>query len=143
MRPVNHPYGGVNPLIDKMIGNAYDIVKYVAKYLREIRYVAENMEIVYDVAHGYRTLIVGTPEGNDTLVLGIPQDIDPHSVNGIDVVAHVNGNVYVASTITFNYGILGDEVVISIESDMNDLMYAEYRVTLSTLPPSQQNAEEG
>ena len=143
MRPVNNPYGGVNPLIDKMIGNAYDIVKYVAKYLREIRYVAENMETIFDVAHGYRVMLVGTPQGDTTLNLQLPDNLSNSAINGIDATAHIDGNVYVAGPQTFNCKIIGDQVVISISGDTANMTYAEFRITLNTLPLSQQHEQEG
>lgn len=55
---VNNP----TTLVDKMIGSAYDVVKYVACHMRYIEYVAKNMRDIYDVAtEGRRSkLIKGT-----------------------------------------------------------------------------------
>ena len=50
MRTVNDPYGGYSPLVDKMIGNAYEVVKHVAMNLMYIRHVSANLEQVYTVA---------------------------------------------------------------------------------------------
>ena len=50
MRTVNDPYGGYSPLVDKMIGNAYEVVKHVAMNLMYVRHVSANLEQVYTVA---------------------------------------------------------------------------------------------
>ena len=138
MRPCHNPYGGVNPLIDKMIGNAYDIVKYVASYLKEIRYLAENMSTIYDVAHGYRVQLNGQPNGSNSFSLAIPSNIDPSNINGITAVAWYDDQIFVPSPETFNFGVSGQEVIISInDTDMPDLVYADFKITLTTIPPSQ------
>lgn len=137
MRTPFNPYGGVNPLIDKMIGNAYDIVKYVARYLKEIRYVAENMESIYDAVHGYRYLLTGNPGGSTSLALPLPGNVQAYNINSITVLA-VNGDtLWTPGPDTFNFGIAGGQVVISIDDSVEDLLYAEYRCQISTLFPSQ------
>jgi hypothetical protein len=45
-RNPHDPFGGADTFVDKMIGNAYEVVKFVARYVKEIRYVALNMEHV-------------------------------------------------------------------------------------------------
>lgn len=76
------PYGGVNPLIDKMIGNSYQTVKFVSGYCKEIRYVAEKMEDIYLVAKNMATVkenavVKGTSgiAGSDT-ILPFPDQVD-------------------------------------------------------------------
>lgn len=122
MRQVHDPYGGVNPLIDKMIGNAYDIVKYVARYLKEIRYVAENMEHVYDVAHGYKRTVSVNATGS-SLAVNLPEGVDSHNLEGVHVVASSGSQLYFASNNTFNYGVDGDELIISIDSFLTNAYF--------------------
>lgn len=132
-----NPHGGVNPLIDKMIGNAYDIVKYVAKYLREIRYVAENMQYVYAAANGNRTQLAITGDGVSTsLQAVIANNYDYDTLISATVVAVLpSGMMYFPAENTFNFGITPGFVVISIAPDVPDLLDAEYRITLTnTLP---------
>lgn len=127
-----NPYGGVNPLIDKMIGNAYDIVKYVAKYLREIRYVAENMQYVYSAANGNATRLTATATTN-SLSIPIPVELDMTLLQAATVMAVVGGNTYYfPAANTFNFGISGGNVVISIAADVPALLTADYVVVLTT-----------
>lgn len=49
MRPTNDPYGGQAPLVDKLIGNAYDHVRFVAVNMPAIKHVSANLEAVYNV----------------------------------------------------------------------------------------------
>lgn len=138
MRPCHNPYGGVNPLIDKMIGNAYDVVKYVARHLKEIRYLAENMSTIYDVAHGYRLQLNGNPSGFSTLNLALPSGFDLDNINGVTVVAQLGSMVYLPAANTYNAGISGSNVVISINTGSSPtLVNADFRVTIYTIPASQ------
>lgn len=132
MRPVNDPYGGVNPLIDKMIGNAYDIVKYVARYLKEIRYVAENMEHVFIAANGNRVMLTAEGNGSASLNVTIPDSVEFSNIQDVSVIAIAGSNIYMPSSQTFNFGIAGDEVAISIENYVPALVNATYKITLTT-----------
>ena len=142
MRNAMNPYGGTGPLIDKMIGNAYDIVKYVAKYLKEIRYLAENMQYVYAAANGNR--VVFSLEGNGTTSLTIPvplkgQDYD--SMAAVSVIAvGASGAIYTPGSGTFNYGLTAAyNVVVSITGggSVPELLTAEYRVTITQNIPAE------
>lgn len=138
MRTPFNPYGGVNPLIDKMIGNAYDIVKYVARYLKEIRYVAENMEHVYDAVHGYRHHVEAWSQGYTTLTFQMPNSVSIESVTSIESVAINGGSVYLPGPDTYNLGVDYGTIVISINPNApSNLRYALFRVTFNTLLPSQ------
>ena len=112
IRPTNDPYGGVNPLIDKMIGNAYDIVKYVAANLKTIRYVAENMETVFQAAQnmqqgggglGLNTVVLeNTANGSPHLM--IPSEPIIGEIYGVVVHAKQSDSDWVpASPETFSY----------------------------------------
>ena len=53
---------GNNSIVDALIGNAYEVVKYVAYYVKEIRYVAFNMEHVYRVSQNmYQNVLKTEP----------------------------------------------------------------------------------
>lgn len=132
-----NPYGGVNPLIDKMIGNAYEIVKYVAKYLREIRYVAENMQYVYAAANGNARRLTTIAAGS-SLSIPVPVDLNMTLLQAVTVMAVVDDDTYYFPGVdTFNFGISGGNVVISIENDVPALTSAEYVVVLTTYMASQ------
>ena len=117
MRTVNDPYGGHNPLIDKMIGNAYPIVRYVSCYLKEIRYVAENMESIHANATGTLRsqvlLIAATP--STTTSMEIPSHISTQDIQGVQVLIRTtSGAVYFPSTNTFTFNIVEGDLVITI-----------------------------
>ena len=57
MRAFNDPMGGTDPLIDKMIGNAYDTVALVAKNIALIQFLGENMDELTLIAKGLKTTI--------------------------------------------------------------------------------------
>lgn len=146
MRNAMNPYGGVNPLIDKMIGNAYDIVKYVAKYLKEIRYVAENMQYVYAAANGNKVTFSGAGDGTTSLSVAIPLSImDNYNDDVFDNVFAVgvmavtsSGMVYFPGADTYNFGLdPSGLVVISITGggSVPALLTAEYRVTVTMNTP--------
>ena len=132
MRPVNNPYGGVNPLIDKMIGNAYDIVKYVARYLKEIRYVAENMEHVFIAANGNRVILTGTASGA-SLNIPLPNGLVVADIQSITVQALDGGALFLPGSSTFSFGVFGGQVAITISnSSLND---AVFQVMITTAEP--------
>lgn len=122
MRQVHDPYGGVNPLIDKMIGNAYDIVKYVARYLREIRYVAENMEYVYNAAHNKKVVVEEQAQGNN-LYIPLPSGVSMDNLENVEVIALDGSQVFFPASNTFNYGVDHGEVVISISPSLTSATF--------------------
>lgn len=138
MRPTFDPYGGVNPIIDKMIGNAFDIVKYVARYLKEIRYVAENMELVHEAVSLTRKS-TGTVLGNgtDTLVIAIDNTIPLANIENISLIAETVGGIRVfPAADTFSYVLNTDhEVVVNIQ-DLN-LYSVNYKITVTYSPVSE------
>lgn len=130
MRNEMSPYGGVNPLIDKMIGNAYDIVKYVARYLKEIRYVAENMEHIYIAANGNKVKFSAVGNGTDTLIIPLPSEVDTTSIEEISVaVVITSGDVYTAGSDKVYYYITNG----TIEFAINDaaLYNGTFNVTIT------------
>lgn len=137
MRPVHDPYGGVNPLIDKMIGNAYDIVKYVARYLKEIRYVAENMQTVYNAAHGGRTVVETLSTGSSPVYVPLPTGVSLSNLQDISVIATDGVHIFFAASDTFNYGVSGSDLVISFDDSNPDLASADWRTTFVFTPAAE------
>lgn len=128
-----NPYGGVNPLIDKMIGNAYDIVKYVARYLKEIRYVAENMETVYIAANGNRTMAFITGDGvTNPLMAPLPSAVaSTENIRTIDVAAHYNGDtITMPGPDTFEFSVSGGNVVIQLHSAIPQVELATFHIAI-------------
>ena len=116
MRPVNDPYGGVNPLIDKMIGNAYNIVRYVAYHLKEIRYVAENMEDIHAVATGtVRSQALVTAVATNSTSLPLPEDIPVNDIQAMSVLITTStGEIYLPSVTSFNVIFDGSNLVVTL-----------------------------
>lgn len=52
MRTCNDPYANPTTLVDKMIGTAYDVVRYVAMNMEKLLYIADNMEAIHTAASG-------------------------------------------------------------------------------------------
>jgi hypothetical protein len=53
MRTVFSPCGQNNTtLVDKMIGNAYEVVRYVAENMEKLLYIVDNMEAIHTAAGG-------------------------------------------------------------------------------------------
>ncbi len=99
-------------LVDRMIGGAYDVVKYVACHMKYIEYVAKNMRDIYDVAsEGRRSKLIkgelGTLGSTTTINLSplIQDQIQTmhlsligsngtiYEPNGLDLVASITGGV--------------------------------------------------
>ena len=143
IRPTNDPYGGVNPLIDKMIGNAYDIVKYVARYLKEIRYVAENMEQVYQAAEYLQAggasqgglpsnqhYLITMGYGYSPIQLILPENVALEDIYGVQVVAMYGGTLLTPGPNTFSFKI--EPGIIYITTNSSYLNTATYRAVVTT-----------
>ena len=135
MRNSMNPYGGVNPLIDKMIGNAYDIVKYVAKYLREIRYVAENMEYVYTAANGNRTILTQLADGSgDPITIALPDGLTVGQIESINVTALYDDVITMPAPDTFEFNVSGGNINIELISILPQVVSATYKATIVSTP---------
>jgi len=49
MRTVHDPYGTPAVLVDRMLGNAYEVVRFVAKNVEFVKHVSAHMEQIYRV----------------------------------------------------------------------------------------------
>lgn len=65
--PVMNPYGGPLPLVDKMLGSAYGVVRYVAQNLGPIMQIAQNLPTLLVLANNMTTAF--NPPNNSTLTL--------------------------------------------------------------------------
>lgn len=130
IRPGSDPYGGVNPLIDKMIGNAYDIVKYVARYLKEIRYVAENMHLINEAVNGRVISISVLNDGQSQIAIELDETVAVEDIESISVITYNSGQVFTSSPETFTYNIDNGILLIHAEGPV-DLNYAEFKITIT------------
>lgn len=145
IRNVNDPYGGNAPLVDKMIGTAYDVVKYVARHVKSIEKVACNMVSVVALAKEVRLNKVVTdvvPAAGATVSLAMPVGVTAASIVGFDVlVKQTNGDMFPLGSVHFTadfsttgldfttaasgtpVGFVGAEIVWNIfyKGDLNDV----------------------
>lgn len=120
-RPAQDPFGGTTPLVDRLIGNAFEVVKYVAQYVKEIRYVAFNMEHVYNVSRNlYEHIFLVQPIiALDSVVeIDLPVDVTPAMIINSSVnVLTAAGAIYGPSATTFTWIITGGKLVVTIPVD--------------------------
>ena len=50
MRTVLDPLGGNDPLVNQLIGSAYDVVRHVAANLPQVQHVSANLELIHGVS---------------------------------------------------------------------------------------------
>ena len=74
MRPTNDPFGGTGPLVDKLIGNAYDIVKHVAMNMAYVKHVSFHLEHVFTVSKNIQD--VNTVAGQIDKVVTLAEQLD-------------------------------------------------------------------
>lgn len=112
--------GGHTPLIDKMLGSAYDVVKYVARHLDAIRFVALNMETINEVATNMKTsgLVLGmTEEVGVTVSIALPDGITQGMVLSSAVLVQApNGDVYGADSGHFTATIQAGALRLALKS---------------------------
>ena len=117
------PYDGRQhaTLIDKMIGNAYEVVKYVARHLNEIKYVALNMALVNTVAEELRkaSVVVSNVGGlGATVVLPFPDQATVDNVVASSVLVKLaNGVLLGSDSGIFTTAIAANGISITLKSD--------------------------
>lgn len=116
MRNSTDLLGGINPAIDKLIGNAFEIVKYVAEHLKEIRYVAQNMEDIHAVATGTvrsQLLLTATVATTQT-VMELPENFPVEDIQDISMTVVTNaGNVYPFGSAMLNWVLQNGLIIVS------------------------------
>ena len=110
-----NPKAGNDSVVDALIGSAYEVVKYVAYYVKEIRYVAFNMEHVYAVSQNmYKNAFkvqTMTNRGQD-YTFTLPEGVTAGMILNIaPTVLTSAGAIYGPSPANFSW-VLGDGVII-------------------------------
>lgn len=120
-RNPHDPFGGADTFVDKMIGNAYEVVKFVARHVKEIRYVAFNMEHVYRVSQNLYENILLTKSINAlgaTFEIALPEGVTPLMViNSSVTVQTIAGTIYGPSADTFSWIIENGKLKVSVPID--------------------------
>ena len=120
-RNSHDPFGGADTFVDKMIGNAYEVVKFVARYIKEIRYVAFNMEHIYRVSQKTYENILLTQSINalgTTFEIEFPEGVTPLMVINSAVTVHtIAGTIYGPSADTFSWIIEDGKLKVTVPVD--------------------------
>lgn len=110
-RNLNDPYGGNAPLVDHMLGTAYDVVRHVARHIKAIEKIACNMGAVLALANDARfnRVVEGVvPAAGATLNIPLPTDIAVSKIVGFDVlVKTVTGDMYPLGSGEFSARVTG------------------------------------
>ena len=118
MRCENDPRGGRNPIIDKIVGNGYTIIKFVAQYMREIVYVADNMEAIYITANGgvkrqttlTTTIVDGTPQITVT-----PHVVKEH-IENISVQIKQGNSIYFPDPSLYTFKLENETLIVTLNA---------------------------
>jgi hypothetical protein len=98
MRTTFDPYAGNDPLVDKMIGNAYDVVALVAKNLQAILFLGDNMTELMLIAKGLRvsTVVLGVAgQVGELISIPLPTGVTADKVVASSVlIATPDGSLY-------------------------------------------------
>lgn len=117
-RNSHDPFGGADTFVDKMIGNAYEVVKFVARYVKEIRYVAFNMEHIYRVSQNiYENILLTQPINalGTTFEIALPEGVTPSMViNSSVTVQTTAGTIYGPSADTFSWIIEDNKLKVTV-----------------------------
>lgn len=120
MRTVFDPFGSPALLVDKMIGNEYDIVKFVAENMEFIRHVQANLEALVELANNLKTsgLLLGTT-GLATEVTSIPLPegvLQDHVLASSVLVVGKDGGLYGPDSGYFSVRIQGNALRVTMAS---------------------------
>ncbi len=117
-RNPHDPFGGADTFVDKMIGNAYEVVKFVARHVKEIRYVAFNMEHIYRVSQNiYENILLTKPINalGATFEIDLPEGVIPLMViNSSVTVQTIAGTIYGPSADTFSWIIEDNKLKVTV-----------------------------
>jgi hypothetical protein len=103
IRNTQDPYGGRTGLVDKLIGNAFDVVHLVARHINEITYLVNNMEAIIIVAKNLpdtssvtKTATFG--DRGETVAYSLPANVTMNNlVQSTMLILDGNGNAYQSS----------------------------------------------
>lgn len=111
MRQTHDPYGGDTPLVDKMIGNAYSVVRFVAInmcYIKDLAAKLTNPNTVLPVVVTGRAPAVGTS-------VNIPITVPLTSiVSGSMVLTDAYGDVFIPDGVNLKLSFSGSNAVVTL-----------------------------
>lgn len=108
-------------LIDKMFGNAYDTVRYVAQNVHMLKYVAHNMEAIDKVARGMltnRLVLAVAGEAGSVVQVPLPIDIPAMAVVASSVMlVTATGDMYSPDSGFFTTTIVAGKLLVNLKSN--------------------------
>lgn len=120
MRTVFDPFGSPTLLVDKMIGNEYDIVKFVAENMEFIRHVQANLEALVELSNNLKTsgLLLGTTGlATETTSIALPDGVlQEHVLASSVLVVGKDGGLYGPDSGYFDVRIQGSALRVTMAS---------------------------
>lgn len=121
MRTVNDPFGSPMTLVDKMIGNEYDIVKFVAQNMDFVRHVQANLEALVELSNNLKTsglLLGSTGLPTETTSITLPEGVTQDAVLASSVlVAGKDGGLYGPDSGYFDVRIQGGALRVTMAAN--------------------------
>lgn len=118
MRTVFDPFGSPTLLVDKMIGNEYDIVKFVAENMEFIRHVQANLEALVELSNNLKTsgLLLGTTGlATETTSIALPDGVlQEHVLASSVLVVGKDGGLYGPDSGYFDVRIQGSALHVTM-----------------------------
>jgi len=117
-RPSADPLGGNVPLVDKMIGTAYDTVLLVSRNLQMLAYLATHMDTLFKVATDIKSNttvfgVAGAP--GQTTSIAMPTQVNPDLITSSMVMLDDGeGGLYPADSGYFMAHIKGRELKLTL-----------------------------
>lgn len=135
-RNCHDPYGSPSILVDKMIGTAYEIVKYVAERMPALQSISDNMEDLTLIATNARKEVdlVGVASGlGITVNVAMPAGVADTDVRWVNAVIYgSDGVTYPASSTTFTVRVQSGAVRIALSpSGPAGMVNAPIAITLA------------
>jgi len=117
------PYGGSTSLVDKVIGNAYNVVLAVYRNLAEIKYVVSHMESIVTLAKNLpdtsNVLVLSNMGGlGQTVFIDLPERVTVESMTSFSVLlVDAAGNGYQDGNGNFLFWFRNGKLVVKLMSD--------------------------
>lgn len=106
--------GGSDTVVDKLIGNAYDVVLAVRLKLRELMFIVANMDALMEIANNLKstTVVSGiSAVAGGTTIVKLPINLSPLKILSSTVsLADQFGNIHGPDSGYFHTAILGGDL---------------------------------
>lgn len=123
IRTAQDPYGGRTGLVDKLIGNAFDVVHLVARHINEIKYLVSNMEAIIIIANNLPDTSTKTTTGRvgnrgATVVVPMPTGVTmANIVSSTVLVLDSENNAYQINNGDFSFMVRDGNLHLTLYSE--------------------------